>query len=102
MLQTRKASIRQRRLLYTILCIFVTCTRVVADPLDCRTPAKIDAKQYDLKSLAGERTIAKTEETPPTKNRLELHFNVCEDLKIKEGVPPVDQVCMLRQIITAP
>jgi autophagy-related protein 27 len=60
--------------------------------LDCKTPVTVEKLEYDLSSLAGEKTINSTREMPPSTMVDSVHFNLCADLGTREGVPKEDQV----------
>lgn len=84
-----------RRLIYTTLFSIAASTSAVAqdsETLDCSKTFTFEDVTYDLKSLASERTINRTRETPPTTTEDELRFNICQDLTLKDGVPESDQV----------
>lgn len=85
----------QRRLIYSTIISIVASTSTVAQDselLDCTATISWDGVTYDLKSLASEKTVRRTRETPPTTMEDELQFNICQDLTPKEGVPEVEQV----------
>ena len=60
------------------------------DTFDCKIT--LGENKWDLTSLAGEQTVSRERDTPPTKFRDTITFNLCEDLKPKDGVAEKDQV----------
>lgn len=60
------------------------------EPFDCQIT--IGDLKYDLKWLAGEHTVSRERDTPPTKFKDTVTFNLCEDLKKAEGVSDKEQV----------
>ncbi len=60
------------------------------NPFSCHVTA--ENHEFDLTPLAGEHTINRTRETPPSEMIDSLRFNLCQDLEILENVPPKDQV----------
>lgn len=62
------------------------------DPFDCQKHLSIQSLKFDLSKLAGEHTVSRTRDTPPTTVVDDLRFNVCADLKTLDGVAEVDQV----------
>jgi hypothetical protein len=52
----------------------------------------VGSLKYDLTALAGEHTISRTRETPPSTMVDSLRFDLCGDLKPLEGVKEGDQV----------
>ncbi len=60
---------------------------------DCRISLDGGKRKYDLTSLAGEHTLARTRDTPPSQVVDELRFDLCKDLDMKQGVEDGDQVC---------
>ncbi|KAH9916931.1 autophagy-related protein 27, partial [Amylocystis lapponica] len=50
-----------------------------------------DNRKYDLTSLAGEHTLKRTRETPPTTMVDTVVFNLCADLQQQDGVNEADQ-----------
>ncbi|KAF8630660.1 hypothetical protein AX15_002808 [Amanita polypyramis BW_CC] len=64
---------------------------VLADdnPFDCHVVT--DHYKFDLTPLAGEQTINRTRETPPSQMIDMLKFNLCAELKVSEDVPEKDQ-----------
>ncbi|KDQ57471.1 hypothetical protein JAAARDRAFT_177653 [Jaapia argillacea MUCL 33604] len=70
--------------------LFLQSTLVSAqDTFDCHLT--IDSLKYDLTSLSGEHTISRTRETPPTSWLDKATFNLCDNLKIQDGVAAGDQ-----------
>lgn len=59
---------------------------------DCRISLDGGKRKYDLTSLAGEHTLSRTRDTPPSQIVDELRFNLCGDLELKQGVEDQDQV----------
>ena len=60
------------------------------NPFDCHVTA--ESHSFDLTPLAGEHTINRTRQTPPSEMIDSLRFNLCQDLEILEHVPQKDQV----------
>ena len=60
------------------------------DPFDCKV--SIDDNKWDLTSLAGEVIVSRELNSPPSKFRDTVTFNLCEDLKRQDGVAEKDQV----------
>jgi hypothetical protein len=58
---------------------------------DCH--ATVGLLTYDLTALAGEHTLNRTRETPPTSMEDAVRFDLCAELPVQEGVAEVDQVC---------
>jgi len=58
-------------------------------PFDCLIT--YDGFKYDLNSLAGEREVSRTRESPPTEIIDTVRFNLCADLTQQEGVDEGDQ-----------
>ncbi|KLO19446.1 hypothetical protein SCHPADRAFT_898736 [Schizopora paradoxa] len=58
---------------------------------DCRISLDGGKRKYDLTSLAGEHTLSRTRDTPPSVIVDELRFNLCGDLEMKQGVEDQDQ-----------
>ncbi|KAF9462416.1 autophagy-related protein 27 [Collybia nuda] len=77
--------------LLSLLFISVPLT-VAADNdslFDCRV--SVDGAKFDLTQLAGEHTINKTRELPPSTMVDSLRFDLCEDLKKLDKVADRDQ-----------
>lgn len=64
------------------------------DTFDCKVT--LGENKWDLTSLAGEQTLSRERNTPPTKFQDIVTFNLCEELTRKEGVADKDQVSTLR------
>lgn len=60
------------------------------EPFDCKVT--LDDLKYDLTGIAGEHTVSRERDSPPTKMRDALRFNLCADLKKLDGVADEDQV----------
>ncbi|KAK7675985.1 hypothetical protein QCA50_021061 [Cerrena zonata] len=58
-------------------------------PFDCYL--SIGDKKYDLHSIGGEHSASRERDSPPTKYRDSVRFNLCEDLKPQDGVSSEDQ-----------
>ena len=52
----------------------------------------IDNLKYDLTSLAGEHSVSRERDTPPSTMVDSVRFDMCADLKASDGVPEGDQV----------
>jgi hypothetical protein len=81
--------------------IFVIALNVIhAKAFDCSVTA--EHIKFDLTSLAGERVLNRTRETPPTTMVDSLRFNLCADLEAQGNLPDQDQcgtgtrVCMTK------
>ena len=70
--------------------LFVTQQTSAQDVFDCHIT--IGDNKYDLAALGGEHTVSRERDTPPTKFRDTVTFNLCEDLKKVDGVPDNEQV----------
>lgn len=57
---------------------------------DCHVSA--EGADFDLSKLAGEHTVNRTRNLPPTKMIDSLRFNLCADIQPLEGVAESDQV----------
>lgn len=62
------------------------------NPFDCQNRLSIQSLNFDLSKLAGEHSILRTRDTPPSTVVDEVRFNVCSDLVVLEGVSEHDQV----------
>ncbi|KAH9485376.1 Autophagy-related protein 27 [Psilocybe cubensis] len=51
----------------------------------------VQLNTFDLTSLGGVRTVTRTRDTPPTKVVDSLRFDLCEELKLQDGVSEHDQ-----------
>ena len=72
------------------LLLTLAAAGVAADDLfDCH--ATVGELKYDLTSLAGQHTLTREGNTPPTKWKESLTFNLCEALP-KNNLPEGDQV----------
>lgn len=60
------------------------------EPFDCKV--SLDDLKYDLTGISGERAVSRERDTPPTKMRDTLRFNLCADLKKQDGIADEDQV----------
>jgi hypothetical protein len=60
------------------------------DSFNCHV--KVDSLNFNLTNLAGEYNIARLRQTPPSTMQDSLSFNLCEDLKHRDGVAEGDQV----------
>lgn len=69
------------------------------ETFDCKIT--IGESKWDLTSLAGERTLSRDRDTPPTKFTDVVKFNLCEDLKKDEELADKDQVSRARWDHTA-
>lgn len=90
---------RRHTSLHALSCAFLllAATRVSAqEGFDCKITS--GGYSWDLTSLKGEHTLSRERETPPTKFRDDVTFNLCEDLTRKEGVADKDQVSPSREI----
>ncbi|ESK97062.1 autophagy-related protein 27 [Moniliophthora roreri MCA 2997] len=74
------------------LLIFYSTSSVLAQQehaFDCHVT--IDTSKWDLTPLAGEHTITRIREMPPSKMEDTVLFNLCDDLKSDDKVPERDQ-----------
>ena len=60
------------------------------DPFNCYVT--VDSLNFNLTSLAGQHDISRLRQTPPSTMIDSLSFNLCADLKSKDGVAEGDQV----------
>ncbi|KII92470.1 hypothetical protein PLICRDRAFT_103090 [Plicaturopsis crispa FD-325 SS-3] len=51
----------------------------------------IDSYKYDLTQLAGEHTVSRTRDTPPSSMVDTLRFDLCAELKPQDGIAESDQ-----------
>ncbi|KAI0074634.1 putative autophagy protein Atg27 [Panus rudis PR-1116 ss-1] len=58
-------------------------------PFDCYV--SIGELKYDLHSASGEHTASRERDSPPTRYRDAVRFNLCEDLKPQDGIASEDQ-----------
>lgn len=93
--KTRRAryNLQRRRLICTLVSISLSTSAVAqdSDSLDCNA-FSYEGVTYDLTSLAGERTLTKLRDRPPTTMEDSLTFNICQDITQKEGWAETDQV----------
>ncbi|RDB25081.1 Autophagy-related protein 27 [Hypsizygus marmoreus] len=76
--------------LISLLLLFAPSARADDEtPFDCRVT--VDGVKFDLTSLAGEHTVNKSRETPPSTIVNSLRFNLCGELKKLEGYTERDQ-----------
>ena len=79
-------------------------TAVVRDgsdsPSDCRITA--GSFKYDLTGLAGEHTVSRKRDTPPSTMEDSVRFDLCGELVLQDGVAEKDQVCLLLQLVFFP
>ena len=66
------------------------------DVFDCKIT--LNENHWDLTSLGGEHAISRERETPPTKFRDDVRFNLCADLTQKDGVAEKDQVSSIDRL----
>ncbi len=60
------------------------------EPFDCKVT--LDDLKYDLTGIAGEHSVSRERDLPPTKMRDTLRFSLCADLKKQDGIADEDQV----------
>ena len=86
----------RRQALYWVLFLLAVSPVAVSaqDTFDCKVT--LGENKWDLTSLSGEQTLSRERDTPPTKFRDTVTFNLCEDLTRKEDVSEQDQVSTLR------
>jgi hypothetical protein len=71
--------------------LLLTARQVLAqDSFNCHIT--LDDRKYDLTQLAGEHNVSRVRDTPPTKFRDSVTFNLCQNLNKLEGVPDKEQV----------
>lgn len=81
-------------LTYALLVFSLASARVAAqEAFDCKIT--IGESKWDLTSLKSEHTVSRERNTPPTKFRDTVTFNLCDDLTAKDGVAEKDQVSFL-------
>jgi hypothetical protein len=78
--------------LLSVLFLSVPATLAADDDssFDCRVT--VDGVKFDLTQLAGEHTVNKTREMPPSSMINSLRFDLCGDLKKLDYLPERDQV----------
>lgn len=64
-----------------------------ADSTDFDCHAVLSDLKYDLTQLDKEFSLVRERDTPPTKWKDTVRFNLCSDLKQQDGVAAEDQVC---------
>lgn len=69
--------------------LMLAAAAAAQDAFDCKVT--IGENKWDLTSLAGEQTLTRERDRPPTKFQDAVTFNLCEDLKRKEDVAEKDQ-----------
>ncbi|KAI0093105.1 autophagy-related protein 27 [Irpex rosettiformis] len=77
---------------YLTLCVVLLFTAQqtsAQDIFDCHMT--IGDKKFDLTTLGGEHTVSRERNTPPTKFKDSVTFNLCEDLKKVDGVSDKEQ-----------
>lgn len=84
--------LRPLQLPVTLLFLLPSLIAAQDNPFDCQNRLAIQSLSFDLSKLAGEHSISRTRETPPSTVVDEVRFNVCSDLKALEGVSEHDQV----------
>lgn len=96
MLSTDSWRHRPRRSRHSALLILVLTggltTAYAQEGFDCRVSLNNGKEKYDLTSLAGEHSISRERVTPPTRFVDTVHFDLCSDLPIHDGVDKNDQV----------
>jgi Autophagy-related protein 27 len=94
----RRYQLRSVHLIYALVlfnsALFSAVVAQDDNPFDCRVHA--GGLDFDLTLLAGEQTISREWETPPTTMIDTVRFDLCADLKPQVGVPESDQVCLRR------
>lgn len=73
----------------TLLQLLTYSTAQISSPFDCHITS--GNLQYDLTSLAGERSVSRTRTSPPTEMIDTVTFDLCADLHQKDGVSEADQ-----------
>lgn len=68
----------------------VSAQENTASSFDCHV--KVNSLNFNLTKLAGEQTVSRTRETPPSTMVDTLRFDLCADLKPLDGVAEGDQV----------
>lgn len=76
------------RSLYSLL--LLSSVAVNAQNEECHV--SVDSWKYDLSSLAGEQSVERTRDTPPSTIRETVRFNLCDELQPLDGVASEDQV----------
>lgn len=88
----RRSQLGSVHLIYALVLVNVAFAAVVAEddrPFDCHI--RTGDLDYDLTLLAGEKTVSRRRETPPTSMTDTVRFDLCADLKPQDGVPESDQ-----------
>lgn len=90
--------LRPLQLPVTLLFLLPSLIAAEDNPFDCSNKLSIDSLNFDLSKLAGEKSISRTRDRPPTTVLDELRFNVCADLVKLDGASEQDQVRMVDMI----
>lgn len=90
--------LRPLQLPVTLLFLLPALIAAEDNPFDCQNRLSIQSLNFDLSKLAGEHSISRTRDTPPSTVVDEVRFNVCSDLGVLEGVSEHDQVRMMVKI----
>src|SRR5258706_5485602 len=53
---------------------------------------KVNGLSFDLSSIAGQHSVSRTRDTPPTSMEDILNFDICDELKLLDGVDQANQV----------
>lgn len=77
--------------LLVIASVFLWASPSLGDDNSFNCHVTAENHEFDLTSLAGEHTINRTRETPPSEMIDSLRFNLCGDLEILETIPRKDQ-----------
>ena len=78
--------------LLVIASVFLWASPSLGDDKSFNCHVTAENHEFDLTSLAGEHTINRTRQTPPSEMIDSLRFNLCGDLEILETIPRKDQV----------
>ena len=79
-----------RVVLLTLVSALAAAAQDDDKPFDCHIT--LDKINYDLTSLAGEHTVSREHQLPPSTIEDKVTFNLCADLTRKSEVPDADQV----------
>lgn len=84
--------LRRHHFSWSTYVILLLSAHAVAQDTPFNCLFNVNGTSYDLRGLAGEHSVNKTRETPPTQMVYSVLFNLCEDLKSQSGLSDKDQV----------
>jgi len=83
----RRRTANAASLLSLVFASYLSVARAQDD--SCRV--EVDGMKYDLTALAGEHSVSRTRDTPPTSMEDTVRFNLCGELNALDGVDEADQ-----------